>query len=187
MKRGAEMDFYEVIQRRLSVRAYKPDPVPEPALNRILEAGRLAPSAKNYQPWKFIVVKDEKIRQELVPACRNQRFIAEAPIVICACAILDQAWKGMGGYWSSAEVDVAIALEHIILAAAAEGLGTCWIGAFIEAEVKRVLQIPEGVKPVALTPLGYPAQESQPRPRRPIEEIVCYNRWGACPTAWPTS
>ncbi len=171
------MEFYEVIRRRLSVRAYKPDPVPEEVLKRILEAARLAPSAKNYQPWKFIVVTDGKIRQELVPACRGQAFIAQAPVVICACAIEAEAWKGMGGYWSAAEVDVAIALEHIILAAVAEGLGTCWIGAFIEAEVKRVLQIPEGVKPVALTPVGYQAQEPKPRPRKPLEEIVSYNRF----------
>ena len=122
------MEFYEVIRRRLSVRAYKPDPVPEEVLNRILEAGRLAPSAKNLQPWKFIIIRDEKIRQALVPACRNQQFIAQAPVIICACALLEQAWKGMGGYWSAAEIDVTIALEHIILAAASEGLGTCWIG-----------------------------------------------------------
>ncbi|MGB9742917.1 MAG: nitroreductase family protein [bacterium] len=171
------MEFYEVIRRRMSVRAYKPDPVPDEVLNRILEAGRLAPSAKNLQPWKFIVVRDDKIRQELVPACRNQAFIAQAPLVICACALLEQAWKGMGGYWSAAEVDVTIALEHIILAAANEGLGTCWIGAFTESEVRRVLAIPEGVKPVALTPLGYPAQEPKPRPRKEIKEIVCFDHY----------
>ncbi|MEO0021627.1 MAG: nitroreductase family protein [candidate division WOR-3 bacterium] len=171
------MEFYEVIRRRLSVRAYKPDPVPEEVLNRILDAGRLAPSAKNLQPWKFIIVRDEKVRQALVPACRNQSFIAQAPVVICACALLEQAWKGMGGYWSAAEIDVTIALEHIILAAASEGLGTCWIGAFIEDEVKKVLAIPEGVKPVALTPLGHPAQEPRPRPRKELKEIVCYERY----------
>ncbi len=112
-----------------------------------------------------------------MPACRNQAFIAQAPLVICACALLEQAWKGMGGYWSAAEVDVTIALEHIILAAANEGLGTCWIGAFTESEVRRVLAIPEGVKPVALTPLGYPAQEPKPRPRKEIKEIVCFDRY----------
>ncbi|MEO0071634.1 MAG: nitroreductase family protein [candidate division WOR-3 bacterium] len=171
------MDFYEVIRRRLSIRAYKPEPIPDEVINRILEAGRLAPSAKNYQPWKFIVIRDPKVKEALVPACRNQTFIGQAPVVICACAILDQAWKGMGGYWSAAEVDVTIALEHIILAATAEGLGTCWIGAFKEEEVKKVLNIPEGVKPVALTPLGYPAQEPAPRPRKPFSEIVSYDRF----------
>jgi len=159
------------------VRAYRPDPVPDEVLNRILEAARLAPSAKNYQPWKFIVVKNEKIRQDLVPACRNQTFIAQAPVVICACALLEQSWKGMGGYWSAAEIDVAIALEHIILAATNEGLGTCWIGAFIENEVRRVLAIPENVKPIALTPLGYPAQELKTRPRKELSEIVIFDHY----------
>jgi nitroreductase len=171
------MDFYDVIQKRLSVRSYKPDPVPGDALGRILEAGRLAPSAKNYQPWKFIVVTDPAIRQALVPACRGQSSVGEAPLVICACAVVEQAWKGMGGYWSAEAVDVTIALEHMILAAAAEGLGTCWIGAFLEDEVRKVLAIPEAAKPIALTPLGYPAKESRPRPRKTIAEIVCYDRY----------
>jgi nitroreductase len=171
------MDFYETVQRRLSVRSYKPDPVPEDVLNRVLEAGRLAPSAKNFQPWKFIVVKDPAIRAALVPACRGQTSVGEAPVVICGCAVEEQVWKGMGGYWSAEAVDLAIALEHMVLAAAAEGLGTCWIGAFGEAEVREVLSIPEGVKPIALTPLGYPARESKPRPRKPLSEIVCYDRY----------
>lgn len=171
------MEFYEVVRRRLSVRAYKPDPIPDEVLNRIIEAGRLAPSAKNYQPWKFIVVRDPAVRAALVPACRGQKFIAEAPVVICGCAVEEQVWKGMGGYWSAEAVDLAIALEHMILAATAEGLGTCWIGAFVEADVKNVLGIPSGVKPIALTPIGYPAREASPRPRKPIEEIVCYDRY----------
>lgn len=171
------MELYEVIQRRTSVRAYLPNPVPDEVLNRILEAGRLAPSAKNYQPWKFIVVRDQMIKQALVSACRGQAFIAEAPVVVCGCAIEEQAWKGMGGYWSAEAVDLSIALEHIILAATAEGLGTCWIGAFSEDEVRKVLQIPSGVKPIALTPIGYPAKETKPRPRKPLAEIVCYDRY----------
>lgn len=171
------MDFYDCVRSRLSIRSYKPDPVPEAALNRILEAARLAPSAKNLQPWKFIVVSDPAVRAALVPACRGQSFIAEAPLVICGCALAAEAWAGMGGYWRSDVVDVTIAFEHIVLAAAAEGLGTCWIGAFLEEEVRKVLAIPEGVKPVALTPLGYPAREAKPRPRKPLTEIVCWNRY----------
>lgn len=171
------MDFYETVRRRLSVRSYKPDPVPEDALNRILEAGRLAPSAKNRQPWRFVVVRDPEVRKQLVPACRNQGFVAEAPVVVCACAVEEEAWGGMGGYWSAAAVDVTIALEHMILAATAEGFGTCWIGAFTEAEVKAVLGIPEKVKPIALTPLGYPARESTARPRKPISEVVGYDQY----------
>jgi nitroreductase len=171
------MDFYDAVRKRLSVRSYKPDPVPEDVLNRILEAGRLAPSAKNYQPWKFIVVKDAAIRQALVPACRGQGSVGQAPVVICGCAIEEQVWKGMGGYWSAEAVDITIALEHMILAAAAEGLGTCWIGAFLEAEVRKVLAIPDGVKPIALTPLGYAARDHRPQPRKPLSEITCVDRW----------
>jgi nitroreductase len=171
------MEFYDVVQKRLSVRSYKPDPVPEEVLNRILEAGRLAPSAKNYQPWRFIIVKDPAIRQALVPACRGQGSVGQAPVVICACCVIDQVWKGMGGYWSAEAVDITIALEHMMLAATAEGLGTCWIGAFLEAEVKKVLAIPDGVKPIALTPLGYPARESKPQPRKPLSEITCADQW----------
>jgi nitroreductase len=171
------MDFYEAVQRRLSVRSYKPDPIPEDVLTRVLDAGRLAPSAKNLQPWKFIIIRDSEVKKALVPACRGQAFIAEAPIVICACALTEQAWKGMGGYWTAEAVDVTIAIEHMMLAAAAEGLGTCWIGAYTEAEVRKVLAIPEGVKPIALTPLGYPARESKPRPRKPLSEIVCHDKY----------
>jgi nitroreductase len=171
------MDFYDAVRKRLSVRSYKPDPVPEDVLNRILEAGRLAPSAKNCQPWKFIVITDPAIRQALVAACRGQGSVGQAPVVICGCCIEEQAWKRMGGYWSAEAVDIAIALEHIHLAAAAEGLGTCWIGAFLEAEVKKVLAIPAGVKPIALTPLGYPAHEPEPQSRKPLSEITCADRW----------
>lgn len=171
------MEFYEVVRRRLSVRSYKSDPVPEEVLNRILEAGRLAPSAKNLQPWKFIVIKDQDIRQKLVSACHEQKFVAEAPVAICVCEVESEAWGGMGGYWGAGPVDVTIALEHMILAAAAEGLGTCWIGAFVEADVRKVLEIPEGVKPIALTPLGYAAREFKPRPRKPLADIVCYDKF----------
>jgi nitroreductase len=171
------MDFYEAVRSRTSIRSYKPDPVPDDMLNRILEAGRLAPSAKNYQPWKFIVVKDAAVRAALVPACRGQGFVGQAPVVICACAITEQAWKGMGGYWSAESVDLTIALEHMMLAATAEGLGTCWIGAFTEAEVKKVLAIPDDVKPIALTPLGFPAQPGRTRPRKPLSEIICHDRY----------
>jgi nitroreductase len=171
------VDFYEAVRRRLSVRSYKPDPIPDDVLGRIIEAGRLAPSAKNNQPWKFIVVRDPSVRAALALACRGQQSVAGAPVVVCGCAIEAQAWKRMGGYWSAEAVDLAIALEHMMLAATAEGLGTCWIGAFTETEVRKVLEIPDGVKPIALTPLGYPARESNPQPRKPVEEIVCYDRY----------
>jgi nitroreductase len=171
------MEFYEVIKSRKSIRKYKPNPIPEPALERILNAARLAPSAKNIQPWKFIVIKDTKIKQQLVPACRNQECISQAPIVICAVALEKIAWGRMGGYWSSYPVDLSIALEHIMLAATNEGLGTCWIGAYEEKEVKRILNIPEDVKVIALTPLGYPDQTPEIKPRKPLSEIISTDKF----------
>ncbi len=173
-QRGVIMEFYEVIRRRRSVRAYQPDPIPEETLNRILEAGRLAPSAKNLQPWRFLVIRDRRLISELIPAMRNQKFIAEAPILIGVVAKEKIAWGRMGGYWSSYPVDCAIALEHIILAATAEGLGTCWIGAYEEKEVRRILNIPEDEKPIAFTPLGYPNESPEERTRKPLSEIVQY-------------
>lgn len=171
------MEFYEVIKSRKSIRKYKPDPIREEILNRILDAARLAPSAKNIQPWKFIVVKDALIKQQLVTACRNQEFITQAPVVICAVALEKIAWGKMGGYWSSYSVDLAIALEHIILAATNEGLGTCWVGAYDEKEVKRILNIPEDVKVIALTPIGFPDQISESKPRKPLSEIISSDKY----------
>ncbi|HIE06391.1 MAG TPA: nitroreductase [bacterium (Candidatus Stahlbacteria)] len=171
------MEIYEVIKQRLSVRSYRADPISPEVLERILEAGRLAPSAKNLQPWHFIVVQDESLRKALVPACRNQAFVAEAPIIICGCADKNLCYAKMGGIIYSYPVDLGIAMEHIILAATAEGLGTCWIGAFDEAKVKEVLQIPDHLHVVALTPVGYPGAESKPRPRKPLKEIVSYDHY----------
>lgn len=168
------MDFYDVIRTRRSIRSYKPDPIPEETLTRILEAARVAPSGSNRQPWKFIIVKNEEIKRKLARACHNQMFIAEAPIVIVAC--------GYNIHWNRGEymgdlsmlVDVSIAFTHLILAARAEGLGTCWIGSFSNKEVKKILNIPEDVNVVAITPLGYPKDENfgEPGPRKPLSEIV---------------
>jgi len=168
------MDFYEVIRTRRSIRSFKPDPIPDEVLSRVLEAVRIAPSGSNRQPWKFIVVKDEALKKHLVPACHNQRFIAEAPAIIVACGS-DIRWN-RGGYMGqmSMLVDVSIAFTHLILAARVEGLGTCWIGDFNNDEVKKVLDIPEDMNVVAVTPLGYPKEEAftEPGPRKPLAEIV---------------
>ncbi|HER43506.1 MAG TPA: nitroreductase [Candidatus Eisenbacteria bacterium] len=171
------MDIYEAIKERTSIRAFKKEDIDETKIERILEAARLAPSGKNGQPWTFIVVRNEETRKKLVPACKNQAFVGEAPVVIVACGHEEKAYQKMGGYWNSTPVDIGIALEHLMLAAAAEGLGTCWIGAFIEAEVKEILGIPDGVKIVALTPVGYPAAEKTRRPRKNLDEIVMYEKW----------
>lgn len=173
------MDFYEVIRTRRSIRSYKPDPIPNDVLMRILEAARIAPSGSNRQPWKFILVKNEELKKKLAAACHNQMFIAEAPVVVVAC--------GYNIHWNRGEymgdlsmlVDVSIAFTHLILAARAEGLGTCWIGSFSNDKVKKLLGIPEDVNVVAITPLGYPKDESfgEPGPRKPLSEIISIDKF----------
>jgi len=171
------MNFYELIRKRRSIRRYKSDPIPDVVLNKILEAGRIAPSAKNIQPWHFIVIRDTDIKKKVAEVSRKQAFMAEAPVILCGCALKKIAWGRMGGYMSSFAVDLAIAMDHIILAATNEGLGTCWIGAFDEKAVKEVLNIPEDVRIVALTPIGYPAEEPIDRGRKDLKEIISYDRF----------
>jgi nitroreductase len=167
----------DLIEKRKSIRSYKPQDVEEEKLNYILQAFRKAPSAKNLQPWKLIVVKDKKKISDLSIACNNQAFISEAPVLIVACAKEDEAYEDMGGYMNSYPVDIALALEHLILAATEKGLGTCWIGAFKEKLVKDLLDVPDNVRVVAITPVGYPAIEGRTRGRKPISEIVCYDKY----------
>jgi nitroreductase len=164
------MDLYEAIERRRSVRGYKPTPVEEEKLQRILEAARLAPSAANRQPWVFYVIKDEAKRLALKEAYGREWFYS-APVIIVACAKPTVGWVRMDGK-SYLEVDVAIALEHLILAATAEGLGTCWIGAFDPDAVRRVLDLGEDAEPIALTPVGYPDVTPKPTQRKPLYELV---------------
>jgi nitroreductase len=171
------MGILEVIKERRSIRKYKEDPIPEEVLMRVLEAARLAPSGKNLQPWKFIIVRDRALREELARASSGQFFIAQAPIIIVGCGFPDRCYASMGRYMKSWPVDVTIALEHLILQAQEEGLGTCWIGSFEEEEVKSILKIPEEVKVLALTPLGYPAEIPSFRGRKSLKEIVSYDRY----------
>ncbi|MDH4210041.1 MAG: nitroreductase family protein [candidate division WOR-3 bacterium] len=168
------MDFSEVIRKRKSVRKYKTDPIPDDVLNRILDAGRMAPSAKNIQPWHFIVIREPGMKKKVAEACRNQFFIADAGAIICGCAFENIAWGRMGNYMAAWPHDLSIALDHMILAATNEGLGTCWIGAFDEKMVKDVLHIPDDVRVVALTPVGYPAEEGKDRGRLELKDIVSY-------------
>jgi len=170
------MDILEAMKNRRSVRKYRPDPIPEELMKTILSAARIAPSAENMQPWKFIVVIQEDLKRNLAQACNNQKFIAEAPAVIVACGFPDEAYATAGGYMSSYVIDVTIALDHLILAATAHGLGTCWIAAFKEEKVKQLLGIPEDVKVVALTPVGYPNHEPDKTSRKSMAELVCYDK-----------
>ena len=169
------MSILKVIMERRSVRRYKADTIPEHVFQRVLDAARFSPSGKNLQPWRFIIVKDESLKQQLVEASLGQSFIAEAPIIVVACAFPDKCYSRMGNYMKSWPVDVAIAVEHLMLQAQEEGLGTCWIGAFEEKDVKSILGIPDGVRVLALTPLGFPDESPVSRGRKNLEEIVSYN------------
>jgi len=163
-----------IIKRR-SIRAYKDTPVEEEKVLRLLEAARLAPSAKNFQEWQFIVVRDRDTRKALARAARNQMFVAEAPVVIVACAV-SPGYEMTCGH-PAFLIDLAIAGEHICLQAAEDGLGTCWIGAFYQDRVKKILGIPDDVSVVALIPVGYPDAPPREFSRKPLEEIVSYERW----------
>lgn len=166
------MKITEVIKERRSVRSYKDFLIPDEKLKRILNASRLAPSAGNQQPWKFVVVKARERRNALAQAASNQSFVGEAPVVIVAVALHPDRIMGCGV--PSYAVDLAIAVDHMTLVAVEEGLGTCWIGAFSQDEVKKILNIPENNKVVALLPIGYPADTPRSKIRKPLEEIVCW-------------
>jgi nitroreductase len=170
-----QVDFAQLIKHRYSVRAYKPDPIEEEKLQQVLEAARLAPTANNQQPFQIIVIHTEGREEELGQIYHKDWFV-QAPIVICVCGIPGTAWV-RDDKKNYTPVDVAIVMDHIILAATELGLGTCWIGAFKEAAAREVLGLPEGVEPVVFTPLGYPADQPKPKERKPIEELVRYERW----------
>ena len=167
----------EAIKTRRSIRKFKETPVPENLLKEVLNAARLAPSADNSQPWKIIVVRDDQIKSKLCAACNGQKFIAQAPVLLVACGIPDEAFQTVGGYMSSHVIDVSIALDHLTLAAHAGGLGTCWIAWFKEDKVRAILGIPEDIRVVALTPLGYPDENPERPSRKNLEELVVYDRY----------
>jgi nitroreductase len=174
------LDFYEVIETRRSVRSFKKDPVPEKALARVLEAARIAPSGSNRQPWKFILIMDKTLKERMGLACDDQEFIADAPMIVVACG--QRLLINTGGYMGdmSMLLDVAIAFTHLVLAARSEGLGTCWIGAFNNNEIKKLLKVPDGYEVVAVTPLGYPSDAgafAKSRSRKNREEIVSINEF----------
>lgn len=166
------MDVMTAIKSRRSIRAYKSTEVEEEKLNLILEAARLSPSARNLQNWKFIVVRDKKLRERLVEAAARQRFVGEAPVTLIACATAPERVMTCGQPANT--IDLSIALSFMMLEAAELGLGTCWLGSFYEDKVKEVLNLPEGYRVVAMTPLGYPDENPSPRPRKSIEEIIEY-------------
>lgn len=169
------MEVIEVIRRRRSIRSYTAQPVEADKLARVLEAARLAPSASNRQEWRFVVVTDAETRKKLARAANDQQFVAQAPVVIAACAEDHDHVMRCGQ--PSYAIDVAIATDHLTLQATAEGLGTCWIGSFYEDQVRKVLGIPGDVRVVGLVTVGYSAQPPRPPVRLPLEEIVHWEKW----------
>ena len=178
------MDVMRAIKLRRSVRKYSSAPIPEDILKDLLEAMRSAPSAANRQPWKFIVVQKAELREKIVSVCGGQNFIREAPVLIAGCGKETLAWHGVGGdkTQSSLMTDISIAIDHLTLAAAEKRIGTCWIQAFNEPCVKKILQVPDDLRIIALCSLGYPAEKDAFRPfepdkRKPLHDIICYDTY----------
>ena len=169
------MDVMTAIRERRSIRSYQNREIEEEKLERVLEAGRLAPSARNMQEWKFVVVRDPELRRKMIDVANGQKFVGEAPVVIAACATKTDHVMSCG--LPNHPIDTAIAITNMTLQAVAEGLGTCWVGAFKQDEVKSLLGIPEHVCVVELLPLGYPTDQPAARSRKPLDEIVCYDGW----------
>ena len=170
------MNFQALIRARYSVRAYKPDPVDEDKLACILEAARLAPTAANRQPVRVMVIPTKGREKEMARIYSREWFV-QAPLVLCVCALPSEAWVRKADGWNAAEVDAAIVMAHIVLAAAEEGLGTCWIAAFDPAAARDVLGLPPEVIPSAFTPLGIPADTAAPKKRRPLADLVRQDHW----------
>ena len=170
------MDFFDVILKRRSIRAYKKDKdIPSEVLHRILESARLAPSASNQQPWKFIVIKDRKIKEDIAKLCKGRMWIADASIVIAGVATNPDYRMGSGQ--ESFRIDISTAFAHMTLTANNESLGACWIGSFQPVECRKLLGIPDKYPLVGLLTIGYPDEILGPKERKKMEEIVCYEKW----------
>jgi nitroreductase len=171
------MEFYEVIKKRKSLRAYDPQrPIPDDVLLRILHAGHLAPSAANCQPWRFIVIKSPEMLKQ-VSQCYARNWLSNAPLILVLIGKKNEAWIRQEDTHNSLDVDLAIAMDHLILAAANEGVGTCWIMAYNYAQLAATLTLEEDDYIGCITPLGYPPANYQPKPtpeRKQFETIVEY-------------
>ncbi len=166
------MDFQDLIRRRYSVRAYRSEPVPDEALARILEAGRLAPTAANRQPFRIVVLRSAG-RREALRRVYGRDWFLQAPIVVCVCGVPTEAWVRKDGR-SHLDIDVAIVMDHLILAATEEGLGTCWIANFDMDAARDVFAVRPGEVPLLLTSLGYAADQAGTKERKRMEELVRY-------------
>ncbi len=173
------MDFFQVVRDRRSIRKYKDLPVEREIIEQVLDAARLAPSWKNMQCWRFLVLTDAGKRESLLDAFPDdnpgKKAIAQAPVVVVVCGNPAESDVENGIEYFIA--DVAIAFEHLCLAAHALGLGSCFMGWYDEERIKQALGIPDDIRIVGITPLGYPDQDPKPRPRKQLSEIVHYNNW----------
>lgn len=168
------MEVFEAIKTRRSIRAFTNEEVSKEEVRRLIDAARHAPSAGNIQPWEFVIVRDPQRKRRLAVAALDELFIEEAPVVIVVCANEAQSGMGYGARGVSLYClqDTAAATQNMLLAACALGLGTCWVGAFREEDVRKVLKVPRGVRPVAVVPVGHPAEKPSPRMKRSIPEII---------------
>ena len=164
------MEFYEVLKTRRSIRSYKPDAVPENALRNIAEAVNLAPTACNKQPFKLLLVRDPEMRKTICSNC-HFGFLAEAPVIAVMMTNESASWTRYEGD-PAADIDASIAMEHLVLAAAAEGLGTCWICAFSRPQMNEALKIQAPWSAFALSPIGYAAGAPRPFSRKALDEVV---------------
>jgi nitroreductase len=168
----------KIIFDRVSIRKFKPKSIPEEHLFEILRAGNAAPSAGNLQARDFIVVRDAAKKRLIAKAAVGQMFIAEAPVVVVVCANYPRSmrvYKDRGRLY--AEQDATAAVENILLAAHALGFGAVWVGAFYESRISEILEIPEHARPIAIVPIGYPAEKPEKRSRYPIEELIHWEKW----------
>jgi nitroreductase len=170
------MDFSRLIRARYSTRSYLDRPIEAEKLNLVLEAGRLAPTAANYQPFRLIVIEDGSTRKALA-AAYSRKWFYTAPVIIVACGVPSEAWRRADGF-SCLETDVAIVVDHMILQATEQGLGTCWIADFKPEAVRQVLDLPPELVPLILTPLGYPAGKARSKKRRDLSTLVYWGKVG---------
>ena len=170
------MEYSQLISARYSVRAYRPDPVEDEKLQTVLEAGRLAPTAANRQPFRIIVMHTAG-REEEIGKIYGRPWFVQAPLVLGVCVISSLAWVRESDRFNARMIDAAIVTDHMILAAANLGLGTCWVAAFNPQAARSVMQLPEEVEPVIFTPLGYPDDQPGEKVRKPLDELVRYENW----------
>lgn len=171
------MDIFELIRTRRSVRKFdSTKDVDEGTVKKILEAGIWAPSSGNTQCWRFQIIRDKELKRRLASEAGHQPFIADAPVVIVVCADLDHLERSYGerGRFTYALQDTAAAIQNMLLTITSLGLGCCWIGAFIEEKASKILNLPRGLRPVAMLPIGVPKENPKVPARRPVDEVTTY-------------